>query len=1172
MADKLTPQQYQAVTNRGGKLLVSAAAGSGKTKVLVDRLLSYILDEAAPANIDDFLMITYTKAAAAELRGKISAKLSEKIAQMPENKHLQRQLQRLYLAKISTVHAFCADILREYAYRLDLGADFRVGDESECRELRDRVMEQLLDEMYSAEHQDADFLAFVDTQGLGRNDSLVPRIIERVYDSARCHLDPDGFLDKCIRDSEAGTQTDAAQTVWGAYLVADLFLYLDDQIQAMERCVSLLESVPELKKPAALVKDNLYQLYRLRQSQTWDEIRDRMHLDFGRLTFPKKYDDDHVKEPVKAVRKACLEGVKKKLLAFTDTSEQLLSDLSGSVSSVRGMLALTRAFGEKYSKIKKTYRILDFSDMEHKTLDLLLGKHRTGPTAIADEISERFCEILVDEYQDSNEVQDAIFAALTSKRQNLFMVGDVKQSIYQFRLADPGIFLEKYASFSHVDKAKDGQGRKVLLSSNFRSGGGVISAVNDVFSTCMSKRVGGLDYGPDESLKEGLAHIPMPDAEVELHCIQVENDTYEEESEFVAERIAALLDGTHMVRKGDILRPIQAGDVVILLRSPGSMGCDFQFALEKRGIPCTTGGNIDLLQTTEVSTLRALLQIISNPRQDIPLICVLASAVFGFTADELAALRCESNRSCMYDTLCASSSDKVKAFLDILGKLRIEARMNSLCALMEQIFLLTRLDSIYAAMPAGTLKSSNLQMFYRYAADYDARGGDLEKFLKHLELIEDDGLVVNSEKARADCVTIMSIHKSKGLEFPVVFLCGLSRRFNRESLNAQVLCDKQMGLGLSWIDTKNRIRYPTISKRAIAVKAWSDSLSEEMRVLYVAMTRARDRLIMTYASQSLEDDVKDIVLRQSLSSRELLAANVSCPGEWILMEAVQRTEAGSLLSFAGHTGCTRVSEIPWLITVVENTSAEAAIAEEERVEAMLPDGAAFAVEKSLSFCYPHPEATKAPSKQTATQRKGRIKDQEASEHTKETVIHRAWRKPSFVAEKKQGKEYGTAIHAVLQFIRYESCTDEASVKAEIERLKAEGFITDQQAQMVDSKALAGFFMSELGMKLRFGNKVLREFKFSILDDADEYTEGAVGEKVLLQGVVDCALIEPDGITVVDFKTDRVTKENVSKKAAYYRSQVQVYAQALSRIYDLPVIHSYLYFFRINSFIEIESRP
>ena len=478
---ELTPQQYTAVHNRGGKLLVSAAAGSGKTMVLVERLMQYILDPVSPANIDDFLIITYTKAAASELRQKISKKLSERLAEDATNRHLRRQLQRIYLAKISTVHGFCTDILRENAYRLDIPGDFRVAEDEECAEMQEQVLQQILEECYAEIDLDDTFRTVVDTQGFGRDDRKLPQIIFSIYKSSRCHLNPDAWLEDCIRDSEIADVTDAAHTVWGKYLIDDLHQTLDMHISAMRKCVEAANGSLGMEKASVLLQTNVEQLCALRNCDTWADTSAHIIQSFGTLTFGKNADSE-LKDRIKAVRDACKSAVTEKQKAFKYDNYQVLMELRACSPVVQGLVSLVRKFADRYSKRKQSRHVLDFADLEHKTLDLFYGKQRTGITAVAGEIGKRFREVMVDEYQDSHAVQEAIFDALTREKDNCFMVGDVKQSIYQFRLADPSLFLQKYNDYVPAQQAMNGQGRKVLLTKNFRSSAGVISGVNDVFT------------------------------------------------------------------------------------------------------------------------------------------------------------------------------------------------------------------------------------------------------------------------------------------------------------------------------------------------------------------------------------------------------------------------------------------------------------------------------------------------------------------------------------------------------------------------------------------------------------------------------------------------------------------------------------------------------------------
>ncbi len=1151
MAETLTMQQRQAIDNRGGKLLVSAAAGSGKTKVLVDRLLSYILDPVNPADLDEFLIITYTKAAASELRGKIAKRLTEAVAQNPENRHLHKQLQRLYLTKISTVHAFCTDLLREYAYCLDITSDFRVADENECFELMNRVMQSVLDNAYANSGSDADFCEFINTLGFGRDDRNAPDIILRVYNSARCHLKPEQWLSWCAQSGAVNNTQDAAQTIWGSYLLADLHSYLDLQIASLQAAVHSLDGMSGCEK----VQDNLLatidQLFALRSCKTWDAVNANCTIDYGRLVFPSGKIDPLLKDQIKAVRDGCKNGLKDKLRRFSMNSQLLLADIACSQSAINGLLGLTRQFAEGYDQAKRNRNVLDFGDLEHKTLDLLTGKSRSRITTIAEEVGARFREVMVDEYQDTNAVQDAIFSALTGKRQNCFMVGDVKQSIYQFRLADPGIFLEKYNTYLSAEDAAAGEGRKIHLSSNFRSASAVIRAVNDVFSTCMCQKVGGLDYGEAEQLNEGIPHEPIDEREVELIALEGYDNVYASEADFIAGRIAELIDGTHMVRSPEGLRPITPEDIVILLRSPGSVGGVYQDALLSRGIACVSGGSVDILQTEEIEVMRSFLQVINNPLQDIPLLAVLTSRVIGFTADDVAQFRSKCKHKSIYEALQLSDMPRAVDFIALLAALRKEAQLSTLSQLFMHILAKTHMDSIYASLPDGMERTENLQSFCNMASGYETSiGGGLSRFLEHLSIMEERGIEANIEPNTSGAVRIMSIHKSKGLEFPVVFLCGLSKSFNMESARASVLCDKDLGLGVSYLDKRNLLRYPTLGKLSIAEKIRADSVSEEMRILYVAMTRAQDRLIMTHTEKNIVDKLAKIQNAVAFTKPELMTLEANCFGHWIFQTAFSIQDEFWHIQYGDSTDETDVN-------IVSN-------GDEKVSEEILNK-----IGNALHYSYPHMQATLVPSKQTATQIKGRTKDMEIAEQTVQGVDYGfSWRKPAFIQNTGSGAAYGKVMHTVMQYIRFDACDSLDGVLGEINRLTQCGCLSKEEAETVSATQIAKFFQTEMGVTLRNHPNVVREFKFSILDDAGMYAEGVANEDVLLQGVVDCAMISDDGIVILDFKTDRISSHTIDAASEKYRNQILAYAHALERIFEKPVKAAYLYFFRIGALQKI----
>ena len=1167
MAEELTPAQRLAVENRGGRLLVSAAAGSGKTKVLVDRLMAYLTDPADPAQLDDFLIITYTRAAAGELRSKIAKKLTERIAGDPENRHLQKQLQRLYMTKISTVHGFCGDLLREYAYRLDLDADFRVIDEDAARELRQQAMEDMLENAYRALLEDADFCAFTDSQNLGRSDRQLGEIIEKVYASARCHRDPEAWLTGCLESGESLPE-DVGQTVWGRALMDSLFDWLDSYIPALERCV---RAAGEMEKVRANLENLAAGAKYLRSSETWDQVSLRIGLNFGRLSFPRKDVDEDAKTLIKAVREGFKTELSSRAQVFGRTSAEIAADFDLCAQAQRGLVKLVRRFSQDYEKLKKQKHALDFSDLEHRTLDLLLGRDRSGPTAVALEVGRRFREVLVDEYQDSNGVQDAIFDSLTREKQNCFLVGDVKQSIYQFRQADPGIFLEKYNAYADAAAAEPGHGRKVLLSRNFRSGPEIVEAVNDVFAKCMSPAVGGLSYGAAEALQEGIPREKLPGNAVELWVLTGAQDSRAGEAAFVAKRIREMLEAGTPVRGEKGLRPVTPGDIVILMRAPGSRAAAYQQALENQGISCCTDAGVDILESPEVRTLQSLLQTVSNPRQDIPLLGCMASPLFGFTAEDLAKIRAGSRQEGLYDALLESKDAKALAFLAQLGRLRDCARMGTLTELLEKIFAETDLESIYAIGPQGSAAKENLRQFYLLAARFEqGQLCTLERFLEHLDRAAEKGLPRAAAKDE-NAVTIMSIHQSKGLEFPVVFLADLSHRFNMIDAGEQLLCHKTLGLGVQMADPVKRIRYPSLGKLAIADKIRQETVSEEMRVLYVAMTRPKDRLIMTYAVPNANGPKSIDAYAATLPMRgmEALCREAQCMGHWILLAALDRPEAGQLRDLAKTHEISAAHSFPWSIGVVQAEPDTGPVEKKAPQARELPGETLETIRQALSFTYAHPQAVLAPSKQTATARKGREKDEEAAKDAPEAAqIARVWRRPSFLGKARDGRAYGSAMHRAMQYLHFEACGDRKSVRQEVDRLVRENLLTPEEGEIVNCAQIARFFQTDLGWRLRLDGTLLREFKFSILDDGSHYGQGLEGEQVLLQGVVDCAIVEEDGITVLDFKTDRVTPETLPQAVDRYRPQVQTYRDALERIYDRKVKKAVLYFFHMDAFAEV----
>lgn len=1191
MAEKsirLTDAQRAVVEDRGGALLVSAAAGSGKTKVLVDRLLAQVCDEKNPANLDDFLIITYTKAAAAELRGKIARELSVRLAEDGTNRHLQKQLTRIYLAQISTVHAFCATILRDYAHTLDIPADFRVAEEQEAAELRQQCFETLLEQCYQELAEDEGLRPLIDRFGYGRDDRRLAELVMPVYDAVRCRVDPEAWMDACAQAYQLVGVTDAGETVWGAYLIENL-----KKTAAWVRR-SLGEAVAAMAHDAVLQEkyvpkfiESIEAVAALEQRQNWDEIFENRVLSFTRLPPVRAPEDVEAKETAQAARKNALQALKDAQACFYAPSKQILAELADAAKPIGALLALIRRFDRLYAQEKRRRRLMDFSDLEHEAIRLLCQKGTAMPTAAAREIGARYREILVDEYQDSNAVQERIFEAVSDSGRNRFMVGDVKQSIYRFRLADPGIFLEKYRAYPMRGEQMPGAPRKILLSDNFRSRPEILNAVNDVFSLVMSEEAAELSYGAEEALSCGRKDFaPSPQAKVELHCIELGAEAEEdgrkaeksaEEAAFVAARIHRLLCEQTPIADGDGLRPVRPEDIVILMRSPGAVAARYVAALAEYHIPCVSDRGGSILETTEVEVLRATLQVLDNPRQDIPLAAAMASHVFGFTPEELAQMRAMERKGALYDSLCtaAQTQKKPARFLRWLETARERARRLPLGALIDEVLDETGLEAVYTAMPDGDVRGGNLRAFRELAAGYEqTRGGGLMGFLHDLDRLEQSGTPVSPPEsgAAAGAVRIMSIHKSKGLEFPVVVLADLSRKFNLQDSAAPVLLDDTLLIGANVVDTKSAAYYPGAAKMAIAEKKKRQNAAEELRVLYVAMTRAKDMLIMTDCSARMTARLQkwNALVKKPLPPET--AASAQCMGDWIEMAALCRTEAGALFAQTGPNGVSEVYPDTWEITFQSAQAIRMRRGREAEQKTTEPgahsDAAAMA--EQTAYVYPHAAAARTASKLTATQLKGRLLDLEAAEDA-EAVAHTRMpieRRPVFRAESAlSGREKGTATHLFMQFVRYECCTSGEGIRAELERLVQERFLTKMQAEAVDCARIERLFTGEFGMRILRAQNVRREFKFSILTDAGVYDAAAQGEQVMLQGVVDCFWEEADALVIVDFKTDRIFKDP-EEKAAEYAPQLEAYAQALARIFQKRVREKYLYFFDCDCAVQV----
>ena len=1185
MAFSLTEEQQAAVDNRGGGLLVSAAAGSGKTRVLVERLLARVEEGA---DVDRFLVITYTKAAAAELRGRIVEEISDRLALRPADGHLRRQATLVYKAGISTIHAFCAQLLRECGHLLDLDPDFRLCDEGEAGILMLRALNDVLDKRYEA--MDSDFAQLVDTMSAGRDDARLVQIVLDIRGRVQAHPNPAAWLAQQERTFALEGVTDPVQTPWGELLLTDAAGQASYWRRRMEEARDLCERDANL---LANYGDSVAQTAQALQefeeaaAQGWDAARNLLPIPFPTVGRKKMVDDPAAVERVKAIRTACKKRLEKLEDWFADSGEDLLADLRTVYPAMRGLFALVRDFEEAYAAEKARRGLVDFSDLEHMAVRLLVGEDGQ-PTELARQWSTRYDEIMVDEYQDTNEVQNAIFSALSKDGTNLFMVGDVKQSIYRFRLADPTIFLGKYRSFKPYSEAREGEERRVILSRNFRSRPEVLEGCNDLFRAIMSVPFGEMEYADDQALYPGASYEPDPAYCVELDALDGDIDGEEGaekvsrdllEARFAARRIRELLDEGFPVSDGEGgTRPVRPSDMVILLRSPNTVLRHYARALAERDILWEAEGGGDFFGSTEISVALSLLQIVDNPRQDVPLISVLRSPVYGFSADRLAEIRAASPDTDFYAALEADDGEDSRAFLAELDDLRFGSGDMSSHQLLWHIYDRTNLLGIFGAMEEGEARQGNLLALAELARQFEGSGHKgLFRFLTYLTRLRENGntLTPPTPGRTGGGVRIMSIHKSKGLEFPVVLLCGLARRLNREDMSRPILFHPKLGVGPKGLDVERGIEYPTLARMAVARQLEREMMAEELRLLYVAMTRAKEKLILSVALTGGGKDMEKLAGDSGYPVDPQVLLACQSVGQWVLLHALCRPEAGTLRRAAGQE--VAVPDAPlgpaWDIRFVDGTALTQApprrwMAPERGTEEN-EDGADLT--GLLRWTYPHGAEVSIPSKLTATQLKGRALDEEAAEEAPRPSRPLSFGRPRFAAEELglTAAQRGTALHQVLQYIDFERSETVEGVREEISRLVEQQYITPQQGEAVDPAPIAAFFQSDLGQDLLSSVSLRREFKFSILEPAHRYyPQAGEGEQVLFQGVVDCYYETLEGITVVDFKTDRVTKSTLAHRAEHYRPQLEAYSRALEEITGKRVIRRVLWFFALGRSVDL----
>ncbi|MDR0491873.1 MAG: UvrD-helicase domain-containing protein, partial [Oscillospiraceae bacterium] len=1110
----LTVEQTAAVGYRGGALLVSAAAGSGKTKVLVERLLSRV-DEGD--NIDEFLVITYTRAAAAELRERILEEIAKRIDDDPRNRRLRRQLMLCRGAKIDTIHAFCTDILRENGHMAELPPDFRVADESESVLIKTEVLDDLLNKKYETllhmfrnsgevgtetpaqgstgqadgsldeqKSEASDFRELVDALSTGRDDRRLVAIILDVHAKLQSNPDPREWVKKQIENLYVEGIADMSETVWGRRLMDKTRAVADFWLSEMISIREEMRDYPAFEKAygdSVNTTISGIEAFRRAMDISWDEARLCSAIDFPRTNRASGY------EELKDVRKRCKAALEKCADIFECSSIEHIEDMLAVAPALSELLRLVLDFDDAFSKEKRRRGIVDFSDLEHLTLTMLTDVTTGEKTELARSISCRFKEIMVDEYQDVNAVQEMIFSAVSQEGGNIFMVGDVKQSIYRFRLADPSIFLKKYSSFTdvfantaEVKSRMPRDGAKILLSRNFRSRSGILDTVNFIFENIMSSEFGEMDYTERESLIPGRDDGGDAGAAVEIDVIDMsalEHDEDEEspakaqvEARFVAKRISMLVDGGYRIPDGHGgERSLVYSDIVILLRSMQGKAWQYSAALSELGIPVDMPGGEGFFETVEIDAALSLLSVIDNPMQDIPLAAALGGPVYGFTADELAEIRAESRGTDFFTALTRAAEDNAKfaGFLEDIDALRSVMQDMPSDRFIHYVYNKTGMLGRVGAMRGGKRRRENLLLLAEYARRFEQSGyRGLFGFLTYIRGLQEKGMELQGEAAALsdNAVRIMSIHKSKGLEFPVVFLADTSKRLNNADALKPLVMHQKIGVGAVRTDKQRRIEYPTLPLLAVRSALTSEMMAEELRVLYVAMTRAREKLIITAAFANAEREMEKLsrISRNGISPQAL--EETKNMAGWVLMPILRRQGSSDAMEL-------RVEKdvLATLAAACDSPGVPPFGGGEKVVVATVPFDRARAVGEDVEmlrerfdFVYPYAMAPELPSKLTVTGLSresgvdgGAVADVPvASESHSRTVSRRfAYARPGFITGKSllTAAERGTALHLAMQYVDFSQCLSTGGVKEEERRLAHMGLLTVEQAAAVDAQKI-----------------------------------------------------------------------------------------------------------------------
>jgi ATP-dependent helicase/nuclease subunit A len=1154
---KWTPQQNNAITARGRNILVSAAAGSGKTAVLVERVIKKITDSKNPVDIDKLLIVTFTNNAASEMKFRITKSLKEILRNEPFNQNAQRQLNLMPNAKICTIDSFCINLVRENFFELGINQDFTNLDENEASLLEDEIINSLTDELF--ENNDEEFIKLVEQFNTPGNEKPFINAVKKVRRFIYAQPFPYSWAYKMSELYNSNTAFENSK--WFEYIKDEADYLISIAKKCVNNNLALLNQIDDSKlnekfenlflNDKSLI-DNVSDLL----NTSWDDLVKLGVPSFARLVSTAKLDEELASE-IKANRNTYTNIIKKEIPAFLICSkEDYVKSLNTLYPIIKKLIDFVKIVDARLMVEKNERNSYSFSDTEHFAINLLFTPDgdKIIKKELADRLSAEFEEILVDEYQDTNEAQDLLFAYL-SNGHNLFTVGDVKQSIYRFRLAMPNIFNSRRKLYTDYNPNDNEKSSKIILDKNFRSSKGICEYVNFIFSKVMSERVGELDYDAQNRLNFGADYKKndIPSAQIHILDGAKGEETDTREAMQIAKLIRKKIDSKEQIKDGDEYRDIRYSDFAILFRSMKNHVDSYVKVFTDMSIPVQCDNSSNLFENNEIKLILSLLRTIDNPTKDISLLSTMMSPVYAFTADELAQIRIENKRKNFYFSVVNSQNEKVLNFLEDIKNLKKLSVTMSVSNFIRYLVENKGIVAFINAMGNGEQRYQNILALISFAQKFDSGVNiGLTSFIRYIDKIIDTDKGIDSKSivsGKDDAVTIMTVHHSKGLEFPICVLAGAARSYNTGELTENLLINTVYGFGLKVHNEERMYNIQSIPYSVIKSKSANELMSENLRVLYVAMTRAKEQFITFISCQNIERKMQ--TLYSKLIAGEITPYAVkSCKSDAdiILLCSLFHQNAGQLRELAGCRLFANPADFDMSIDIDKSEGFEEDEIKPEKAE--YQEGTVKEIAEKLSYKYDYSPLSNVTSKMTASSLDDSDTNFEYITSSKPAFMNKAEMTPAM---------RGTAMHTFMQFCNYNLAKD--NLDKEIENIVSGGFITEEQGKSLDKKRLASFFNSPLAKRMFNSDKIYREIKVSTFLSANEVYGIDFDDKILVQGIADCVFEESGQLVLVDYKTDRVKDEN--ELLERYKKQLTFYKYAIEKTLKMPVKEAMLYSFYLE---------